>query len=194
MADVLVPYASKMGSTEEIAEVIADELGRAGVPADIYPASQAPDPSGYRAVVLGSAIYPRRWRRDALRYLRRHRAVLRGKQVWLFQSGPCGQASSAPVSFAARRLALRIGAAMPVTFGGRLDQAHAVGIVARWVASSAELRGDKRDWAPIRAWALDIAATLTGPPGSLGEAPLAWPERGEAGPDAAEDHAGRSRR
>ncbi|WP_051581819.1 flavodoxin domain-containing protein [Pseudonocardia acaciae] len=151
-----------MGSTEEIADVIAEELRGAGVSVDVHPADRAPDPAGYRAVVVGSAIYLRRWRRAALRYLRRHRAAPRGRPVWLFQSGPCGGADGSRVPFAARRLAGRIGAGMPVTFGGRLDRAHAVGPVARWVASSAELRGDNRDWDSIRACAHEIAATLTG--------------------------------
>lgn len=162
MAEVLVAFATKMGSTEEIADVIAEELRGAGVSVDVFPADSAPDPAGYRAVVVGSAIYLRRWRRAALRYLRRHRAALRNRPVWLFQSGPCGGADSARVPFAARRIAGHIGAATPVTFGGRLDRAHAVGPVARWVASSTELSGDNRDWESIRAWARDIAATLTG--------------------------------
>lgn len=196
MKDVLVVYATKMGSTEEIAQAIAGELARAGLSSEVYPASRAPGPGGYRAVVLGSAIYLRRWRRDALRYLRRHRTILKGMPVWLFQSGPCGQAASeaatAPVPLAARRLALGIGAQLPVTFGGRLDRAHAVGLVARWVVSSAELRGDHRDWASIRAWAADIAAALAADAASPGsfETPRERAQREEPG----RDRAGRGRR
>ncbi|WP_028927112.1 flavodoxin domain-containing protein [Pseudonocardia acaciae] len=182
MPDVLVVFATKMGSTQEIADVIAGELRVAGLSVDVCPAAEAPDPAGYRTVVLGSALYLRRWRRDALRYLRRHVVELRGAPVWLFQSGPCGsrgsrvEAAGTPVPYAVRRLADRIDSEPPVTFGGRLDRPHAVGPLTRWVAGSAELSGDYRDWASIRAWARGIAATLTGP-----------------GLDAAEDSAGRPR-
>ncbi|MBO0872040.1 MAG: flavodoxin [Pseudonocardia sp.] len=165
MADILVVFATKMGSTQEIADVIAEELRPVGLSVDVCPAADAPGPLGYRAVIVGSALYLRRWRRDALRYLRRHVTGLRDVPVWLFQTGPCGPRGgtpSAPVPFEVRRVVERIDAAAPVTFGGRLDREHAVGPLTRWVAASPELRGDYRDWASIRAWARDIAATLIG--------------------------------
>lgn len=167
MADVLVVFATKMGSTQEIANAIAEELRAAGLSVDVYPAADAPGPAGYRAAILGSPLYLRRWCRDALRYLRLHIMDLRRVPVWLFQTGPCGpsgEAPSAAVPFGVRRLVDRIDAEAPVTFGGRLDPAHAVGPLTRWVASSAEMRGDYRDWASIRAWARHIAAALAGGP------------------------------
>ena len=52
------------------------------------------------------------------------------------------------------------GLAAPVTFGGRLDKAHAIGPVSRWMAADGSLSGDFRDWDRIRAWASDIARQL----------------------------------
>ncbi|MBB6380478.1 menaquinone-dependent protoporphyrinogen oxidase [Pseudonocardia eucalypti] len=165
-----------MGSTQEIAEAITAHLCVAGLSVDLYPAEDAPDPIGYRAVVLGSAVYLRRWRRPALRYLRRHTTTLRGLPVWLFQSGPCGEHDASegiPTPRAVRRLIDRTDAFEPVTFGGRLDPARAAGALARWLSSSKELRGDFRDWVAIRGWARGIAGQL-----GAGEPHLAH----EAGP------------
>lgn len=87
---MLVAYATKNGATEGIATTIADELRIHGLRVDVAPAADVGDVGGYRLVVLGSAVYLGRWRPDAVAFLRRHIDQLRGRQVRLFQSGPCG--------------------------------------------------------------------------------------------------------
>jgi menaquinone-dependent protoporphyrinogen oxidase len=164
VTDVLVIHAGKMGSTAQIAETIADELRAGGLSVDVCAAADAHDPSGYRAVVLGSAIYLRRWRPDAVRFLRRNLTTLRERSVWLFQGGPIDPATITPVPRSVRHIAARLGTQPPITFGGRLDAQHARGLLARWMASRADLRGDSRDWAAIRAWARDIRDDLATPP------------------------------
>ena len=64
-APVLVAYASKHSSTAEIAERIAAAMREAGRAAEVRPASEVDDLSGYGAVVLGSAVYAKRWQREA---------------------------------------------------------------------------------------------------------------------------------
>jgi menaquinone-dependent protoporphyrinogen oxidase len=54
---VLVTYASKHGSTKEIAERIAATLRRSGIETDLQPVEAVRDVEPYAAVVLGSAIY-----------------------------------------------------------------------------------------------------------------------------------------
>jgi menaquinone-dependent protoporphyrinogen oxidase len=163
-SDVLVVYATVMGATREIAEEIAEVVRPHGVTVDVCDARDRPDPTGYRGVVLGSALYLRRWRPEAMRFLRAHVPVLRDSAVWLFQSGPTRRTDVSRVPWTVRRLAGRVGAMGPTTFGGRLDRDHATGVVTRWVASSPELCGDARDWDAIRAWADDIGVALrTGP-------------------------------
>lgn len=167
-ADVLVVYASKGGGTAGIATVIADELRTRGLRVDVATAADAAADdvtlAGYRAVVLGSALYAGRWRHDALRFLRRHAVMLRARRVWLFQSGPCGpdaahqaeQGTTEPAPI--RRLREDIDADPAITFGGMLDAATAHGL-ARWMAHG-ELGGDYRDPERIRAWARTIAESL----------------------------------
>lgn len=156
---VLVTYASKMGGTCEIAEVVGSVLGAAGRPVTVLPVDQVADPSHYDAVVHGSALYFTRWRPEAVRFLRRHRHTLAHQDVWLFQSGPCGAEEAAtqlPAPRNVRRICQRIGAEQPVTFGGRLDPSTAQGPLARRLADG-ELAGDWRDWQQIRIWASALA-------------------------------------
>jgi menaquinone-dependent protoporphyrinogen oxidase len=162
MDRILVAYASKMGSTREIAERIGGDLGEAGFDVLVRSCADAPPVGEFSAVVIGSAIYMRRWLREATAYLKRQAPDLVGRPTYLFQSGPCGENQSDSVVViprVVRRIAAEIGARDPVTFSGRLDRSKARGPVSRWVASGS-MAGDFRDWAAISAWAGSIAADL----------------------------------
>jgi menaquinone-dependent protoporphyrinogen oxidase len=159
-ADVLVAYATKMGGTAGIAEIVARELRDHGMAVDVRPVADVHDLGGYRIVVLGSALYMRRWRPEAVRFLRRHSGPLCAVAVWLFQSGPCGPDAAhpdQPEPGNVARLRAAIGADPPITFGGVLDPATARGFLARRMARG-ELAGDFRDPARIRRWAAGILA------------------------------------
>jgi menaquinone-dependent protoporphyrinogen oxidase len=158
---VLVAYASKAGATAGIAEAVGAELRAHHHQVDVLDVAGVTDVEPYDAVVLGSALYVRRWRREAVRFLRHNAAALRGRQVWLFHSGPVGpdkdQAQAMPSTV--RRLAHEIGATPAITFPGRLDPATAHGFLAHRLATG-NLAGDFRDWNRIRIWAADISAAL----------------------------------
>ena len=42
-------------------------------------------------MIIGSAIYTRRWVKAATKYLKRHGLSLDRQRTWLFHSGPCGE-------------------------------------------------------------------------------------------------------
>lgn len=164
---VLVTYGSRMGSTAQIAEAIADVLRTRGFVVTLLPAHQVHSVAPYDGVVLGSAIYAGRWRREATQLLDRDRIGLKRRRVWLFQSGvsmvgPEPEANPTPKLVAS--LAADINAPMPVTFAGCLVPATAKGLLARLMARVSPARGDHRDWAAIRAWANAIADQLTDRP------------------------------
>jgi len=87
---VLVAYASRHGATQGIAERIGETLRAAGVEAEVQPAASVKRAAGYDAYVIGSAAYMFHWLKDAVGFVRRNRAALAGKPVWLFSSGPLG--------------------------------------------------------------------------------------------------------
>jgi menaquinone-dependent protoporphyrinogen oxidase len=154
----LVAYGTKNGSTQGIAEAVGAALRTYGIDAEVHPASEVEDVSPYDTVVLGGALYAGRWHRDAVRFARRHRAVLLGRAVWLFSSGPLDRTAAErdiPPVRGARRAETRLDARQHVTFGGRLE-AGARGRMARMIVESGR-GGDFRDFDRISLWATDIA-------------------------------------
>lgn len=159
MCRILVAYASRAGSTREIAEAVADELRQTDHSVTVASCDDAPDADGFDAVVIGSALYASRWLLTATRYLRRQRSYLNGRPTYLFQSGcrPRHDVGRTPVPRAVRWLGRHLGLADPVTFAGRLDPADSRH--SRWLAAAAP-SGDFRDWEEIRAWAYAIGTEL----------------------------------
>jgi menaquinone-dependent protoporphyrinogen oxidase len=162
-ARVLITCASRMGSTQEIAETIGRELQTFGIDVIVAPCADNVSPEGFDGVIIGSAIYTRRWLKAATKYLKRHAHELDRQKTWLFHSGPCGEGASdeqVQPPKAVKRIVARHELPTPVTFGGRLDIDHATGPVSRWMSAEGPLSGDFRDWVRIRGWAAEIAHQL----------------------------------
>lgn len=157
---VLVAYATKYGSTREIAEAIGETIAGAGLPVEVRPARDVRDLSPYAAVVLGSALYSAHWRREANRFVRAHRDALRERSVWLFSSGPLDQSANLadiPMTEHVRPEVEAIDPRGHRTFGGRLLPGTP-GLDEAVLAT--HRTGDFRDFTRIRAWAQEIADTL----------------------------------
>jgi menaquinone-dependent protoporphyrinogen oxidase len=59
---IVVAYATKHGSTGEVAQAIADRLRTHGFDVDCEPAANLEDLEAYDAAVVGGALYMGRWR------------------------------------------------------------------------------------------------------------------------------------
>jgi menaquinone-dependent protoporphyrinogen oxidase len=155
---VLVAYASKHGSTREVAEAICGALQAARCRAHLRPASEIRDLDGYGAVVLGGSIYMGRWHRSAHAFLRRHRRALAETPLAVFALGPTPRG---PVDFDSARAQLDGALAKhdvePVlveVFGGRIDPERFVFPLSKMPAE------DARDWEVIAAWAEALPEAL----------------------------------
>jgi len=164
MARVLVAYASKRGSTTEIAEAIAESLRESGHAADCVEAGMAAELDGYDAVVLGSAVYMRRWRGDARHFLRKHRRALERMPWWVFSSGPTGDPAKDNAAWTEPAHTMhkveQLGAREHVVFGGSVPREPHGRIEQAMVENTPEEWRDRRDWDEIRAWARGIAGRL----------------------------------
>lgn len=159
---VLVAYASKHGSTAEIAEAIAAELSERGVAADCVEVGAVSSLEGYASVVLGSAVYMKRWRHGAQQFLKHHRDELAARPFWIFSSGPLEDTTDDAWTEPGKVVALaeELGVREHVVFGGALPADPHGFIEKSMVRNAAPGTEDHRDWDQIRAWADRIAAEL----------------------------------
>jgi menaquinone-dependent protoporphyrinogen oxidase len=157
---VLVAFATKHGSTGEIAEAVGAALRDAGIEAQVRRARDVATIAPYDAVVLGSALYSAHWQREANRFVKRHLAELQKRPVWLFSSGPLDHSAEfadIPLTEHVAPVVAPIGARGHRTFGGRLLEGTP-GVDASMIATHRV--GDYRNWDHVDAWAREIAATL----------------------------------
>jgi menaquinone-dependent protoporphyrinogen oxidase len=74
--NVLIAYASKCGSTGEIAQSIGQTISQTGAYVDVLPIEQIADVSAYQTVFVGSAIRRGHWLPEAVDFLNQHQLEL----------------------------------------------------------------------------------------------------------------------
>jgi menaquinone-dependent protoporphyrinogen oxidase len=152
-----VVFAGKHGSTREVAEVLAEELG-----AELRDAAGLGGFDGAGAVVLGSAIYGGRWLEPARKLVGDQADQLASLPTWLFSVGPIGDPPK-PEDAGPENLDEMLeatGARGHEVFAGKLDHS-ALGRLERMMVRALRApEGDFRDWDAIRAWARSIASEL----------------------------------
>lgn len=157
---VLVAFASKHGSTREVAQAIADELRAQGVETDLHEASNVGEIAGYDGVILGSAVYMGRWLEQARELVARHAVELAERPVWLFSSGPIGGKPLPEEAVDVSEIMETIRARAHQVLAGKLDK-HKLGFGERAVVLALRVpEGDFRDWELTRQWARGIATEL----------------------------------
>jgi menaquinone-dependent protoporphyrinogen oxidase len=167
---ILVTYASRTGSTAEIAEAIGKTLTQNGAQVDRLPMQDVKDLSPYSAVILGSAIRKSKWLPEAMHFIQDHRAELARKQVATFTvSITLAMSNSDQYRQAVAGWIAPVRAQVkPVSeglFAGRLDftklplsfDTLKLRLV---VALGIFPKDDRRDWTAIRAWAENLVPLL----------------------------------
>lgn len=160
--NVLVAFASKHGSTRQIAEMIGQELSDSGHTVQVRSVSEASTAEPYDAAIVGSAIYMGNWLGEARQFVEKNQARLSAVPVWLFSSGPLGQEDPQPRGDFAhlQELMYATQARGHRTFVGKLDRSE-LGLGERLVVKIVKApEGDFRDWEAIRGWSREIASAL----------------------------------
>jgi menaquinone-dependent protoporphyrinogen oxidase len=156
MTHILVAYASKHGSTEEVASAIGEQLRDAGNEVDVRSAAVVTDVESYDAVVLGGSLYMGRWHPDAREFLRHHRAVAAERTLAVFALGSRTLEehdladSRQQLDKALEQLDIRPN--LVTVFGGVIDPGK-----LRFPLNRIP-RSDARDWTAIAAWANEVGA------------------------------------
>jgi menaquinone-dependent protoporphyrinogen oxidase len=162
---ILVAYATVYGSTEEVAQAIAEDLRQAGAEVELQAAAKVASLEGYQAVVLGAPLYMFRWHKAALRFLTHFHGALAGLPIAIFALGPFHnkpdelQGAQEQLDKALLKFPWLAPAAKEV-FVGKFDPAllrfpyNLIGPLKQMPAS------DERDWGTIHAWVAGLGQLL----------------------------------
>ena len=163
---VLVAYASKYGSTKEIAEKIGESIKGEGLDVDVLSAEKVKDINGYQGVVIGSASYIGMWRKEANNFVKKYEQPLARMPVWIFSSGPAEKGD--PVQLmkgwlyptALKPVIENIKPKDITVFHGNINVDKMNFIEKQMIKMVKSGYGDFRDWKAIAGWGRGIAAAL----------------------------------
>jgi len=168
---VLVTYASKCGSTGEVADAIGETLaapepGDEGAAVDVRLLKDVTDVSGYHAVVVGSAIRMGQWLPEATRFVETHRDALSRVPVAYFvvcmtlqEDTEEHRREAATYLDPARELVRPVDEGL---FAGAMNYSKLF-LPFRLVIKAMKVpEGDFRDWDVIRDWAAGVRPLLLG--------------------------------
>jgi menaquinone-dependent protoporphyrinogen oxidase len=169
-APVLIAYATRSGSTGEVAEAIGARMREAGLEVEVGPMHGLKSIGERTAVVLGAPLYMGRLPGDVQRFLTRNRIALTVPKTWFFVLGPVQRKDE---EFAAARAQAEKELAKSAwfkpselqVFGGKFDvnrMPFPFSLARHLPAFPGKdmLAMDIRDWDAIRAWAGAIARQL----------------------------------
>ncbi len=171
---VLVLYATRAGSTAEVADVIGRKLSEGGWSVDVEDVKTARDLRGYQAVVIGSAIRMGSVLPEVQEFVRARRAELKTLAVAYFvvcmamqEDTPKNRAEANGYLDPLRSEVKPVEVGL---FAGKVDYSK-LGAGTRLMAKMAGLpAGDYRNWTAIEAWAGALAAKLGASAASRGMA------------------------
>jgi menaquinone-dependent protoporphyrinogen oxidase len=162
---VLVTYATRYGSTEEVAGKVAEALRETGSVVEVLPVRQVRSLEKYDAVVLGAPLYMGRMLKDARQFLSTYRAALSKLPVALFVLGPVG---SEEKDWTGARQQMEkeltnytwLSPVSKAVLGGSFDPSR-LGFPFKLIPAVRKIpASDARDWTAIRAWANEVSLVL----------------------------------
>ncbi len=162
---ILVAYATRTGSTAEVADAIARRLCEAGLSAEVRPVAEVAILEGYSGAVLGSAVRYSTWLLEMTDFIAANRGALAAMPVAFFTmhilalgDDPAAVAERLKYTAQARQAVTPVDEAF---FAGKIDPTRLSlfdRLAVRLVKSPV---GDRRDWIRIGEWAAALAAKLS---------------------------------
>jgi menaquinone-dependent protoporphyrinogen oxidase len=160
MKYVLVTYATRAGSTVEVARMVGAAFSEHGCAVDVVPVASKPPVAGYDAVIVGSAIRMGKWLPEAIEFLEENQHALAAMPVALFTvhmnnrtDEPESKANREAYLDAVRPLVKPVSTAF---FAGAIDPQR-LNFLDRMIVKVVHApEGDYRDWEAIHDWAEEI--------------------------------------
>ena len=165
---ILVAYATRKGTTAEVAAEVGWALGSAGgCVADVRPIAGLDALAGYDAAVVGSAIRGSKWLPEAVNFVTEHEEDLVQMPVAYF--AVCltmredTESTRAEVSACLDPVRDVVAPVDVGLFAGALDYSQftfPMGLMMRTIKAP---EGDFRDWTAIREWGAGLGRALVSP-------------------------------
>lgn len=157
MQKVLVAYASKCGSTGEVAQAIGATLCANGATVDVRRIEDVVDVAGYDAFVIGSAIRMGNWLPQAKNFVETNVTRLRSAHTAFFTvhmlNTDDSEASKAARSAYVAPVHALLEPQSEAFFAGKLDMSK-MSFLDRMISRMMKAKDeDRRDWRAIAAWA-----------------------------------------
>jgi menaquinone-dependent protoporphyrinogen oxidase len=162
---IIVAYATRAGSTAEVAECVGKELSERGVEADVRPVKEVRSLDGYDSVVLGTAVRMGKPMPEVVKFVRVNRPWLAKIPVAAFsvslimeKDTPQNRTTAAAYLDVLRKEVVLVEEGM---FAGKLDFSK-LGFFTRFIMTRMvkSPESDSRDWKKIRDWTAFLIGKL----------------------------------
>jgi len=161
---ILITYATRTGSTAEVAEAISQVLVVRGFIVDVKPVKDNPSLVGYSAVIIGSATRMGSWLTEAVEFVKNNQAALNYIPTAIFTvhmlNRDDDEASSTARHEYTNAVRQLITPESEAFFAGKLDfekLSFVDRVITKMVAGETGPKvGDFRDWDEINNWSRTI--------------------------------------
>jgi menaquinone-dependent protoporphyrinogen oxidase len=170
---ILVTYASRSGTTAEVANAIGKILEDNHTQVDVMPMQAVKDVTSYHAVIAGSAIREAKWLPEAVQFMRTHQNALRHKPFAMYTvcitlAMPNGEKYRSNIAEWTAPIRAIVPPVSEGFFAGMLDfQKLPFNLKTLRLRATVALgifpRGDHRDWNAVRIWAEKVKPMLSIP-------------------------------
>jgi menaquinone-dependent protoporphyrinogen oxidase len=163
-ARILVAYATRNGSTAEIARAVGRELAAAGAEVTVEEIGTIRSLEGFGAVVIGGPLYMGSMDGAVRTFVRKNLGRLSGIPVAAFAVGiapkdPKPEAIGMAMD-ALKKAVGPLNPVSPVLFAGKLDPQKLNFLMRKFLEMAKIPAGDFRDWDAITAWARELPKRL----------------------------------
>jgi len=160
---ILVAYASRMGSTVDVAGTIGEALGMNGYTVDVKPIDEGPQVEDYQSVLVGSAVQHGKWLPEAVDFVKANQNAINQVPAALF----CVHIQNLGNDHTSRQnrrayldeVRPLVQPAAEGFFAGKFDRRGAAllmpGLLSRFVPTL-----DFRNWKKMSAWAESLQPLL----------------------------------
>jgi menaquinone-dependent protoporphyrinogen oxidase len=161
---LLIAYASKCGSTTDIAKSIGKVLVEKGYEVDILPVNQVKSMDGYAGILAGSAVRVGAWLPEAVDFLKNNRTAIQNIPTAIFTVHGLNwentTASEALRKNYTNTIKQMITPMDEVFFAGKIDYKTMTFLEKMLCKTVKAAEEDRRDWGQINGWAADIPGKL----------------------------------